>query len=63
MSDSIAPEPELAPEGYDEFIADLKAHVRATRRRLEEAFPDTVVVWPDVEDFPDPEDEMARVDL
>jgi hypothetical protein len=47
MSDSITPETESAPEGYDEFIADLKARVRASRRAVEDAWPDTVVVWPD----------------
>jgi hypothetical protein len=62
MSDPIAPQTESAPAGDDEFIADLKARVRATQRRLEEEFPNTVVVWPDIDGPPEVEDEIARID-
>ena len=61
MSDPIAPEPEPTPADYDELVADQKARVQATRRRLEEEFPNTVVVWPDPE-APEPEDETKRID-
>lgn len=60
MSESTTSETDPVPEGYAEFIADLKARVRTTQQMLEEAFPDTVVAWPGVRDLP--EDEIARIE-
>ncbi|WP_454860641.1 hypothetical protein [Promicromonospora soli] len=60
MSDSNITDAEPAPEGCDEFIADLNARVQATQRQLEAPFPDTVVTGPDADDFP--EGEIARID-
>ncbi|WP_129787364.1 hypothetical protein [Promicromonospora panici] len=59
MSDSTSTEAEPAPERYDQFIADLKARVRAAQRGFEAAFPGGVVAWPGADGFPGRE--IARI--